>query len=121
MKATLRRRTESAFVEAPVTIRRGPDHSIHLIVAAPNGAAGSLRVDNLPRPAGPAFAGWARQQLGDADEGGGVVRLSTVDGDIEMWVYSPLFLGAINFARTVVPKPMKQWASRQLGLDRREA
>jgi hypothetical protein len=67
------------------------------------------------------FAGRAPQQLGDADEGPGIVCLSTVDGDVEMWVYSPLFLAAINFARTVVPKAMKQWAVRQLGMDRREA
>jgi hypothetical protein len=35
-----------------------------------------------------------------------------------MWAYSPLFLGAVNFARTVVPRAIKQWAARQLGMDR---
>lgn len=120
-KATLRRRTNQPFVEAPVRIKRGPDHTIHIVVEAPNGAVGSLRVDNLPKPAGPNFEGWAKQRLGKADEAAGTVRLSTVDDAIELWVYSGPFLGAVNLARTVVPRAIKAWAAAQLGLGAREA
>jgi hypothetical protein len=120
-EATLGRRESRPFVEAPATVKRGRDGSIHLVVEAPGGAAASLRVDNLPKPAGPAFSGWARRQLWMTDEAKTVVRLSVVRGEIELWIYSGAYLGGINMSRTSIPKPMREWAARSLGLDVREA
>ena len=121
IRATLRRRTSQPFVEASVTVKRGADRSIHIVVESPNGALASLRVDNLPKPAGPNFSGWARQLLGKSSEKEAKVRLSEIGGEIELWVCSPLYLGGINISPTPIPKPMREWAVRQLGLDIREA
>jgi streptogramin lyase len=121
VKATLRRRENQPFVEAPVTVKRRHDGSIHLVVEASSGAAAALRVDNLPKPAGPAFSAWARQQLWMTDEAKAVVRLSVVHGEVEMWIYSGAHLGGINMSRMSIPKPMREWAARSLGLDIREA
>jgi hypothetical protein len=120
VKATLRRRENRPFVEAAVTVRRMPDHSIHLVVQAPGGNETYLRIDNLPRPAGPNFIGWAKRLLGERDEAPGTVRLSSINGAVELWVYAGGFLGAVNFAHAVVPRAVRAWAARQLGLDQRE-
>ena len=121
IKATLRKRENKPFVEATVNVRRLADRSIHLVVQAPGGKEACLRIDNLPRPAGPNFTGWAKRLLGERDEAQGTVRLSSFNGAVELWVYAGGFLGAVNFARAVVPRAVRAWAARQLGLDQREA
>ena len=121
IRATLRRRTSQPFVEASVTVKRGGDGSIHIVVESPNGAVASLRVDNLAKPAGPNFTGWAKRLLGERDEAQGTVRLSSLNGAVELWVYAGGFLGAVNFAHTIVPRAVRAWTARQLGLDQREA